>query len=206
MSSLPSYLGLLLLASFGCAYHQIAKATPLPICAGAFATDQSALNAAPALVAQAVAGVRSRGEQDEMLRLEAKLPGFGGWYRDSSGLVVYMKRSAGTSPAVVRETVYETYAARPDLLGPSIMAEAKDAKIVFGEYSLSELIAIENRIASPRVRISGFTGVGTSIILNRVKVGFQDTASVCPGLAAITSMGVPRAALIPEVWGIARLL
>jgi hypothetical protein len=206
MSSLRAYLALLLLASIGCAHHQIAKATPLPTCVGAFGTDHSALNAAPALVAQAVSGVRLRGEQDEMLRLEAKLPGFGGWYRDSSALVVYMKPTSGTSPSVVRETLYETYAARPDLLGRTITAEAKDAKIVFGEYSLSELIAIENRIANPRVRISGFAGVGTSIVLNRVKVGFRDTASVCPGLAAITSMGVPRAALIPEVWGTARLL
>jgi len=120
--------------------------------------------------------------------------------------VAYMKASAGTSPTLVRETIYQTYAARPEAVVRKIMAPAYHAKIVDGDYTLSELIAIENRIANPRVRIPGFTGVGTSLFLNRVKVGFTDTASVCAGVAAITSMGVPRAAIIPEVWGVMRLL
>jgi len=159
------------------------------------------------LIAQALAGAYVRGEQDEMLRLEAKLPGFGGWYIDSTGQVVaYMKASAGTSLTLVRETIYQTYAARPESVVRKIMAPAYHAKIIGGDYTLSELIAIENRIANPRVPIPGFTGVGTSLFLNRVKVGFRDTASVCAGVAAITSMGVPRAAIIPEVWGVAHLL
>jgi len=198
----------LLVGSFvACSHRQPPQVAPLPVCAGEIATDRSALTAAPALIAKAVAGVRVRGEQDEMLRLEAKLPGFGGWYIDSTGQVVaYMKPSAGTSPTLVRETIYQTYAARPEAVVRKIMAPAYHAKIVDGDYTLSELIAIENRIANPRVAIPGLTGFGTSLFLNRVKVGFTDTASVCAGVAAITSMGVPRAAIIPEVWGVMHLL
>jgi hypothetical protein len=36
---------------------------------------RSALDDAPGLVARAVSGKRDRGEQDEMLRVEAKMPG-----------------------------------------------------------------------------------------------------------------------------------
>jgi hypothetical protein len=45
-----------------------------------------------------------------------------GWYLDSGQVVAYMKPSAGTSPALVRETIYQTYAARPESVLRRIMA------------------------------------------------------------------------------------
>jgi hypothetical protein len=68
--------------------------------------------AARQLITKAVAGVFSRGEQDQMLRIEAKLPGFGGWYLADGEVVAYMKRSAPVDSALVRKTLYEEYAAR----------------------------------------------------------------------------------------------
>lgn len=57
---------------------------------------------APSLVHDALAGRGRRGEQDEMLRLEAQLPGFGGFFIDSLGeVVVYMRSSDGFTPANV---------------------------------------------------------------------------------------------------------
>jgi hypothetical protein len=86
-----------------------------------------------------------------------------------------------------------------------IMARAAHAKIKLGEFSLSELIAIENNVASPRVRIPGFTGIGTSIEDNGVHVAFNDRESVCPGMAAVATLGVPMRAIIPRIMGRAHL-
>ena len=43
--------------------------------------------------------------------------------------------------------------------------------------------------------------MGTSSGRNQVLVGFLDTESVWAGGAAITSMGIPADAIIPELWG-----
>ncbi|MEP6602249.1 MAG: hypothetical protein ABJB49_10660 [Nitrospirota bacterium] len=66
---------------------------------------------------------------------------------------------------------------------------------------LSELISVENRIAYPNLPIPGFVGVGVSLRENRVKVGFEDAASLISGLAAVEAMGISRASLLPEIWG-----
>ncbi|HYN82380.1 MAG TPA: hypothetical protein VES88_12825 [Gemmatimonadaceae bacterium] len=141
-----------------------------------------------------------------MLRLEAQLPGFGGFFIDSLGeVVVYMRSSDEFTPANVRALLHLKYAARPEAPVRSVMAPAARARILEGAYALSELIATENRIVSRAMGIKGIVGVGTSLIRNRVKVGFRDSLSMTRGLDAIASAGVPLAALIPEVWGELRL-
>lgn len=157
------------------------------------------------LRSQAIAGVHRRGEQDEMLRLEAQLPGFGGFFLDSlSEVVVYMKPTdqAEVAPSAtsVRALLSSRYASRATPVR-ELMAPATRAQIRVGQYTLSELIAIENRISTSPVRIAGFSGVGTSLFLNRVKVGFRNAADMSEGLPVIASLGVPRAAILPEVWG-----
>jgi hypothetical protein len=156
----------------------------------------------PELVAQAVQGLKKRGEQDEMLKLESSLPGFGGFFFDSTDqLTVYMKPSTGVSTAATQTALANAYANRPEPEIRQRMSGAAAARVIQGDYSLSELIAVENRIAYPSVRLPGFVGVGVSISLNRVKVGFTDAASLTQGVSLTAQMGVPTAVLIPEVWG-----
>jgi hypothetical protein len=181
------------------------QAPPI-VCPGIVTTGPSALAAAPAVIAKALTGVFDRGEQDIMLRMEAKLPGFGGWFLASDTFNVYMKSPATPSPEQVRQILYETYSNRPEEYVRRVMALGPRVKIIPGRYSLSELIAIEHLVTSPPRRIPGWTGAGTSLIHNRVVVGFTDSASVCSGVAAIASMGVPLDAIEPEVWGIMRAL
>lgn len=171
------------------------------------ASTPNVLLDAPILVSQAVSGVRARGEQDEMLKLENSLPGFGGFFFDSNDqLTAYMKPSAQIPSAVVQSVLAAAYSNRTEVAVRSRMAGAAAARIMPGDYSLSELIAIENRIAYPRVRLPGFVGVGVSIALNRVKVGFTDPESLAQGVGLIADMGVPTSMLIPEVWGKPRLM
>jgi len=164
-----------------------------------------ALTQAPALVQQAMRGVRVRGEQDDMLRREAALAGFGGFYIDSlDHMVVYMKRGSAVADANVRQVLVKAYSGRAEPRIRSLMPSIANARIVPGDFTLSELIAIENRISQSTVRIPGFTGVGTSLVANRVVVGFLDAADVDAGLSAIQSMGIPANALVGEVWGAVR--
>jgi hypothetical protein len=177
----------------------------LPIvCPGIVTSGPSAFAAAPAVIAKALTGVVVRGEQDIMLRMEAKLPGFGGWYLASDTFSVYMKSPAAVSTEQVRQIFLEAYSNRTEDDVRRLMALGPQVKIIPGRYSLSELVAIENLMVSPRRAIPGWTGAGTSLIHNRVVVGFTDSASVCPGVATIASMGVPVDAIEAEVWGIIR--
>lgn len=163
---------------------------------------RGALTNASALVAQAVAGRRVRGEQDDMLRREAALPGFGGFYIDSlERMVVYMKTGSKIPEALVRKVLGEAYSSRPEPRIQQLRPEIAKARIARGDFALSELIAIENQIAHSPVSIPGYTGVGTSLATNRVVVGFMDTAQVEAGLSAIITLGVPAKAVVAEVWG-----
>jgi hypothetical protein len=158
------------------------------------------------VIAKALTGVYVRGEQDIMLRMESKLPGFGGWFLAGDTFNVYLKEPAATSPEEVRRILYDTYSSRPEPYVRRLIALGPRVKLIPGRYSLSELIAIENLVSQPPKRIPGWTGAGTSLLHNRVIVGFTDSASVCPGAAAMASMGVPLDAIELQVWGIIRAL
>jgi hypothetical protein len=164
---------------------------------------RSALDDAPGLVARAVSGKRDRGEQDEMLRVEAKMPGFGGFYIDDLGsVVIYLKHGpASTQSALARTLVFNEYATRNESNVREIMSKASDASIREGVYSLSELIAVEYRIGSSPRSLAGLVGWGTSIYKNRVVAGFQDSSSMVDGIRRLSQWGIPAPAVVGEVWG-----
>ena len=171
------------------------------VCPGIVTTGPSAFAAAPAVIAKALTGVFDRGEQDTMLRIESKLPGFGGWFLVGDTFNVYMKQPTSVQREDVRKIFYDTYSPRTEGYVRSVLALGPQVKIIQGHYSLSELVAIEHLIGQPSKPIFGVTGWGTSLLHNRVVVGFTDSASVCPGAGVIASMGVPVDAIELEVWG-----
>jgi hypothetical protein len=190
-------------------HHRNAPLLPPPppiVCQGIVTTGPSIFTAAPAVIAKALTGVYDRGEQDIMLRIEAKLPGFGGWFLAADTFNVYMKEPSSTSTEAVRRIFYDTYSPRTEDYVKRLVALGPQVKIIPGRYSLSELIAIENLFLHTTKPVPGWTGAGTSLVHNRVVIGFADSASVCPGAAAIASMGVPIDALELEVWGIIRAI
>jgi hypothetical protein len=183
------------------------RTDPVPRVTGPNLTTQAAWDMSAAAAQRreaAVAGVRQRGEQDEMLKLEAQLPGFGGFFIDSLGeVVLYLKPSVPGAPAAAaaRAVIDQAYRGRPEIPVREVMAPASRAQVREARYSLSELIAAERRIAASPVRIPGYAGVGVSLFLNRVKVGFRREEDLAPGVDAIVAAGVPRDAIVPEVWG-----
>lgn len=168
---------------------------------------RSALDDAPGLLARAASGARVRGEQDNMLRVEAKVAGFGGFYIDSDGaVVIYLKHGpAAQGAAAARAAVYNQYLNRASNVR-EIMSRALDAQIRVGSYSLSELAAIEQRIGSSPGSIAGLVGWGTSIYKNRVVAGFKDSASMVNGTRSLSRWGIPDSAVIGEVWGEVQLV
>ncbi len=141
-----------------------------------------------------------------MLALEAKLPGFGGFFIDADHEVVaYAKKTLPHNHARVREILAKEFSLHPSGLVRRIMAPAGRARILEGSYSLSELIAIENRIWNLSPSIQGFSGVGTSIVDNKVQVEFVDSLSMRSGLDAMRQLNVPLEALKPRASGRARL-
>lgn len=66
-------------------------------------SEQRHLTKAQAQIAAAVQGRRSRGFEDEILRMEAQIPGLGGVSADGAGHpVVYLKDMNGASAAMAQ--------------------------------------------------------------------------------------------------------
>ncbi len=169
---------------------------------GARRMDPDRVTEPGALIEAAVAGVQMRGEQDQMLQVEAQLPGFGGFFVDEGQrMVVYLKHPAGAGLALVRDVLARQYSNRPEPRVREVMGHLAETRVIEGQYSLSELIAIENSIARNFDQIPGFSAVGVSILRNRVKLGFVDAADVAAGMSAVHSLGVIYDDVSPEVWG-----
>lgn len=169
----------------------------------ALVTESSISLVTPASVIEsAVNGTGHRGEQDVMLRLEAQLPGFGGFFRDSSGAVVaYLKSGSATSPAAIRSLLAATYSHHANPAVRDAMSTAASAEIRPSKFSLSELVALEETVAHSRIPIPGFSGAGVSVSSNRVMIGFEDEAAMAKGVEILQALHLPVDAFIPEVWG-----
>jgi hypothetical protein len=180
----------------------LAAATVSSVCAPARVSAQADIaKLAAEQVAAAVAGRNHRGEQEEMLRIEAQVPGFGGFYLAEGEVVALMKPTSGYGPEHVRSALTLAYAARPNTTVRQIMAHAYRAQVRPVDYSLSELIAIQQLITQNSRGMPGWTGVGVDIRRNRVTVYFQDSASMEDGMARIRALGVPQSALLSDLMG-----
>jgi hypothetical protein len=193
-------VGVLLL--FGCREDSLPTRATSGVVPAAAAAHFSIADAAARVRSDAASGIRRRGEQDEMLRIEGQVPGFAGFYLDSVGdVVVYMKAVPGTVATAIRPVLAARYAARSEVDVRQAMARAGAAKIVDAKFALSELVAMQNRVTEQPILVRGFVGVGAYIAKNRLAVGFADTADVPAGIETLVSIGIPREAILAETWG-----
>jgi hypothetical protein len=161
------------------------------------------LTKAEAVVQAAVNGVPVRGgDEDEMLKLEAKLPGFGGFFIDEGQrVVVYMKRGHTPSLAMVEGLLAQQFGNRPEARIHEVLSHLSETRMITGDFSLSELVAVENTLNANFDAIPGFSAAGVSLLRNRVKLAFVDAPSVEAGMNRASSFGIPMDAVTPEVWG-----
>ncbi|MBC7788360.1 MAG: hypothetical protein H7Z74_00325 [Anaerolineae bacterium] len=161
-------------------------------------TVTSALKGAPSLILAAQNGTLGRGEQDRLVALEARLPGFGGFYIANGEVRVHMKGS-GHSTAHIQRTLHSVFSQHENPRVREVLVRMNSATVLRAAYTLAELVAIENRIAASPIHLPGWTGAGINITRNRIVVMFKDDAALSHGLSLMESIGVPVAALHPVV-------
>jgi hypothetical protein len=161
------------------------------------------------IVTEAVAGSTEWGGFASWLRVEAEVPGFGGFYFGTHGEVVaYLKRPEDS--LIMRAAMLSEFTAerswaqhlRTGAGGP-VLRPGFEAKILRVHYSLSELLAIYNKIWRNSRQIPGFTGVG--FVWTYVMVEFRDAASLQKGRESLRRLGIPLSVITTNVSGEIRL-
>ena len=154
--------------------------------------------AAAAQVSAAVQGRRSRGFEDELLRMEARIPGFGGMFRDpgTGNAVVHLRATANRASAMaqLRQIAPGLNVAPPfrDLIGSDGATEIRDA-----EYSFSELVAWTLAVAR-QPRSPDVLSIDADERLNRVRISVPNDAARARVEAILARAGVPLAAVVLE--------
>lgn len=167
--------------------------------------DVSGLEAAADLLvlnAQVVSSRRSL--RDEMIAIEAWVPGFAGFYVDSLDRVVIQLTAESASRAGdARIRVQTLLAGNPEPKVAALARQVSQAAVRIVQNRLSLLVAIERSImvhADPSL-----SGVGVSIVGNKVEVGLVDDASRQSAPEWLQNLGVDTATVVLATWGRVRV-
>ena len=142
--------------------------------------------AASQVVVQEPAGVESY--DDRLVRVEQRAPGFGGMFIDADGrLAVYLADPA-TLPAA--------RAAIEAIFGEDRIPKA-GIRSLQGQYTISQLKAWTER-ASALFQNPAVTLIDLDEAKNRVAIGVADDSPIEAVERALSSLGVPREAVVIE--------
>jgi hypothetical protein len=134
---------------------------------------------------------RMETQDDLLVRVGKHVPGFGGMYVDLDGrLVLYLLDTAQLP--VARSAIEAVF-------GPD-RVPAAGVRAVKGQYTVSQLAAWTRRAAAV-LDLSGVTLVDLDEARNRVAIGVDDRLRVKAVAKALSSMKVPRAAVVIDVTG-----
>jgi hypothetical protein len=128
---------------------------------------------------------------DLLVRVEERAPGFGGMFIDSAGrLVVYLLDTSQLSAA--RSAIEAVF-------GPGRIPAA-GVRALRGQYVVSQLEAW-TRSARALLEMTGVTLVDLDEAKNRVTVGVESASRTRTVEQALSSLGVPRGAVVIRVTG-----
>ena len=130
---------------------------------------------AHAEVAAAAQGRKARGFEDELLRMESRIPGFGGMFRDSDGSVVaYLTdmNRAGIARAEIARS-----ANRFDV-DESTAGKLRSGAVEFraGRFAFSELVAMQAKVAEAVAELVGVAWIDADEKTNRVRLAIDPAA------------------------------
>lgn len=147
--------------------------------------------AAVAEIAAAVGGRNERGFEDDILRIEAKVPGVGGVFLDSTrtSLVVWVRDPS--SDAAARAAVGALAAGQVSTLSPFLLV--KSVRVQRGQFAFSELVA-GHRALSVRPNAKVVT-LDANEATNKISIGVLDSLGLNQVFADARSLGVPDSAL-----------
>ena len=173
----------------------LAAATILGACTQPGEPTVSPQSAAQAARVPRALRPHGRGIEDVFLRLERTVPGFGGFFKDSSGTINVFVRGADHRSAAIA-AVAAWAQADADALGA-----AKPAPIIAreGQFAFSELVAWQGQIYDSATPADGIELIDADEAHNRVRVMVR-TADGLPRIAHLAaSLGIPQTALMAEV-------
>jgi len=134
---------------------------------------------------------RMETHDDLLIRVEKHVPGFGGMFVDSNGqLAVYLLDTAQLDAA---------RSAIEGVFGPS-RVPASGIRAIQGQYAVSQLKTWTER-AGAVLKIPGVTMVDLDEAKNRVKIGVESRSQMPAVEKALSSLSVPRKAVLIEVTG-----
>ena len=151
--------------------------------------------AADAEVAAALAGRKSRGIEDEILRIQADVPTLGGVYFDpsSDAIVAYVKDDVDIPRlnASVRVS-----ALRADPEHKTLFSAGKAIRTVKGMFAFSDLVTYQKALAAKIMSLPDVVSIDADEAANRVAVGMVGEGASEAILSAGDAIGVPRDAIV----------
>lgn len=156
------------------------------------------MSAASAQILAAVRGRRSRGVEDEILRLEAQIPGLGGLYfNGATGKATIYLIDLGTRASALATM----HAAAPTLnltrRMRSLLSTDSGTDVLQGQFAFSDLVAWQQAIVA-HARATGLTTVDADEARNRVTVGVPNSDARDAVTNLLGTLGIPAAAVIFE--------
>jgi len=141
-----------------------------------------------------VEGRTTRGFEDEILRMEAKVPGLGGvWVNETGTPVVYLKDPSQSALALRELRSFAVGLPYATVLHSKLGLEGSTI-VRQGQFTFSELVFWSRMIAS-YVRAPGFLSIDADEGLNRVRITTTVGASQEPFVRRIDDLGIPLAAI-----------
>lgn len=149
------------------------------------ATNQETANSAAAEeMARAVAGRKARGAEDDILRLEAIVPGIGGAYidRENGKLIVlsvnpsFDDRAEQAASAMVR--------------GLSIRDDVSRVEVRRAEFTFSELVGWKTVLLQELINLPGFVSIDVDERSNRIRIGISSEDARLPVLHGVQTAGL----------------
>lgn len=163
----------------------------VPVLAAAVAAGFLAREIVSARQAASQEPSRVETTDDLLVRVERRAPGFGGMFIDSDGrLAVYLldTKQLGAARSAI-EAVFG-----------SSGVPAAGVRALQGQYAVSELKTWTERTGA-LLEMPGVTIVDLDEAKNRVTVGVEEGSRTEAVEQALSSLGVPRAAVVIEVTG-----
>ncbi|MBC8089642.1 MAG: hypothetical protein H7Z40_20455 [Phycisphaerae bacterium] len=133
----------------------------------------------------------ARGIESEMLRIERDIPGFGGFYQDttSGDLVAYVTDLSDAAAVSERLSEFVT-----DRMVRRRNGSRSAVVVRQGQYPLSTLIEWQRTIAASLRKPNNVILLDADEHLNRVRIGVTDSASVPLVQELTTALGIPALA------------
>lgn len=139
----------------------------------------------------AARGRRLRGFEDEILRIESEVPGFGGLHfdREAGQFVIHVRDSQWREAALAAvEGWVAPFGGRPGLTHFA----GKEIEVRDAQFAFSELVAWSEVLVVPLTRVDGFVSIDADERVNRIVIQVADDAARREVAERVRQEGVPE--------------